>query len=141
MTITIDQLNARGQGYLPGLMGIEFLTLEPGRLTSRLAVRPELLAIPACHGRDRPGRYDLWLWDIYRSARWSAELHHDRAKEQFLHAFAYRPRREHCLCSNKGTQRTDHPGVGCYSDGRNQRENDRVVSVYVVDSVSTSIVH
>ena len=44
MTTTIDQLNARGQGYLPGLMGIEFLSLEPGRLTSRLAVRPELLA-------------------------------------------------------------------------------------------------
>ena len=44
MTTTIDQLNARGQGYLPGLMGIEFLTIEPGRLTSRLTVRPELLA-------------------------------------------------------------------------------------------------
>ena len=41
---TIDQLNARGQGYLPGLMGIEFISFEPGRLTSRLAVRPELLA-------------------------------------------------------------------------------------------------
>ncbi len=41
---TIDQLNARGQGYLPGLIGIEFLTLEAGRLTSRLVVRPELLA-------------------------------------------------------------------------------------------------
>jgi uncharacterized protein (TIGR00369 family) len=41
---TIDQLNARGQGYLPGLMGIEFLSLESGRLTSRLVVRPELLA-------------------------------------------------------------------------------------------------
>jgi 1,4-dihydroxy-2-naphthoyl-CoA hydrolase len=39
-----DHLNARGQGYLPGLIGIEFLSLEPGRLTSRLAVRPELLA-------------------------------------------------------------------------------------------------
>ena len=37
---TIDQLNARGVGYLPGMFGIEFLTLEPGRLTSR----PELLA-------------------------------------------------------------------------------------------------
>src|SRR5512141_2135146 len=44
MTTTIDQRNARGQGYLPGLMGIEFLSLEPGRLTSRLDVRPELLA-------------------------------------------------------------------------------------------------
>lgn len=41
---TIDQLNARGQGYLPGLIGIEFLSLEPGRLTSRLPIRPELLA-------------------------------------------------------------------------------------------------
>jgi uncharacterized protein (TIGR00369 family) len=41
---TIEQLNARSQGYLPGLIGIEFLTLEPGRLTSRLVLRPELLA-------------------------------------------------------------------------------------------------
>ncbi len=41
---TIEQLNARGQGYLPGLIGIEFTSMESGRLTSRLTVRPELLA-------------------------------------------------------------------------------------------------
>ncbi len=41
---TVEQLNSRGQGYLPGLIGIEFLSIEPGRLTSRLRVRPELLA-------------------------------------------------------------------------------------------------
>ena len=41
---TLEQLNARGQGYLPGLIGIEILSLEPGRLTSRLVLRPELLA-------------------------------------------------------------------------------------------------
>ena len=41
---TLEQLNARSQGYLPGLLGIEFLSMEPGRLTSRLALRPELLA-------------------------------------------------------------------------------------------------
>jgi 1,4-dihydroxy-2-naphthoyl-CoA hydrolase len=41
---TIDQLNARGHGTLPGLIGIEFTGVEPGRLTSRLALRPELLA-------------------------------------------------------------------------------------------------
>ena len=41
---TLDQLNARSEGFLPGLLGIEFLTLEPGRLTSRLVIRPELLA-------------------------------------------------------------------------------------------------
>jgi hypothetical protein len=33
---TAEDLNARGQGFLPGLSGVEFLTLEPGRLTSRL---------------------------------------------------------------------------------------------------------
>jgi uncharacterized protein (TIGR00369 family) len=44
MTTTIDQLNARGEGYLPGLIGIEFISIEPGRLTSRLTLRPELLA-------------------------------------------------------------------------------------------------
>ena len=41
---TIDQLNARGVGFLPGLIGIEFIRMEPGRLTSRLSIRPELLA-------------------------------------------------------------------------------------------------
>jgi len=45
---TIDQLNQRGQGYLPGMIGIEFLTMEPGRLTSRLTLRPELLAPNGC---------------------------------------------------------------------------------------------
>jgi 1,4-dihydroxy-2-naphthoyl-CoA hydrolase len=41
---TIDQLNARGQGYLPGLIGLEFISMESTLLTSRLTVRPELLA-------------------------------------------------------------------------------------------------
>ena len=41
---TIDQLNARSEGYLPGLLGIEFTSMEPGRLTSILRIRPELLA-------------------------------------------------------------------------------------------------
>jgi acyl-coenzyme A thioesterase PaaI-like protein len=42
--ITLEQLNARSQGYLPGLIGVELLSAEPGRLTSRLPLRPELLA-------------------------------------------------------------------------------------------------
>lgn len=42
--MTLAQLNARGQGYLPGLIGLEITGLETGRLTSRLALRPELLA-------------------------------------------------------------------------------------------------
>ncbi len=40
----LEQLNARSQGTLPGLIGIEFTSIEPGRATSRLALRPELLA-------------------------------------------------------------------------------------------------
>ena len=41
---TLDQLNARGEGLLPGLFGIEFTGYEPGRLSSHLMLRPELLA-------------------------------------------------------------------------------------------------
>jgi uncharacterized protein (TIGR00369 family) len=41
---TIEQLNARSQGTLPGLIGVEFTIIQPGRMTSRLALRPELLA-------------------------------------------------------------------------------------------------
>jgi 1,4-dihydroxy-2-naphthoyl-CoA hydrolase len=41
---SIEQLNARSQGFLPGLIGIEFTSAEPGRFASRLTLRPELLA-------------------------------------------------------------------------------------------------
>ena len=41
---TLEQLNARGQGYLPGVLGIEFTSVETGKLSSRLTDRPELLA-------------------------------------------------------------------------------------------------
>jgi uncharacterized protein (TIGR00369 family) len=41
---TIEQLNARSQGYLPGLIGVEFTGIESGQLNSRLVLRPELLA-------------------------------------------------------------------------------------------------
>jgi len=41
---TIEQINARSKGYLPGLIGIEFIGYEPGLLKSKLVIRPELLA-------------------------------------------------------------------------------------------------
>jgi len=44
MTKTLEQLNLRSQGTLPGLIGIEFTGVEPGRVISRLALRKELLA-------------------------------------------------------------------------------------------------
>src|SRR6478752_6146258 len=44
MMITAEELNAFGQNYLPGLLGIEILAVEPGRVLSRLLVRTALLA-------------------------------------------------------------------------------------------------
>ncbi len=43
-TPTVDELNARGVGTLPGLLGIVIVAVERERLTSRMPVRPELLA-------------------------------------------------------------------------------------------------
>lgn len=42
--IDIDFLNARGAGHLPGWFGFEAVSLVPGRLTSRMLIRPEMLA-------------------------------------------------------------------------------------------------
>ena len=39
-----EELNKRGTGTLPGLIGVEILEAEKGRLTSRLELREELLA-------------------------------------------------------------------------------------------------
>ena len=40
----LEELNERGTGTLPGLIGIEVLEVEKGRLASRLELREELLA-------------------------------------------------------------------------------------------------
>jgi 1,4-dihydroxy-2-naphthoyl-CoA hydrolase len=40
----LDRLNERGVGTLPGLIGIEILGAEQGRLESRLELREELMA-------------------------------------------------------------------------------------------------
>lgn len=42
--VTLEILNERGIGYLPGLLGIEILALTPGTLYSRLPVRQDLIA-------------------------------------------------------------------------------------------------
>ncbi|GAA5514682.1 putative esterase PA1618 [Deinococcus carri] len=41
---TLDQLNAQGEGLLPGLIGIRFTHAEAGLLRSEFTVRQELLA-------------------------------------------------------------------------------------------------
>jgi 1,4-dihydroxy-2-naphthoyl-CoA hydrolase len=40
----LEELNERGTGTLPGLIGIEILEAEQGRLKSQLELREELLA-------------------------------------------------------------------------------------------------
>jgi 1,4-dihydroxy-2-naphthoyl-CoA hydrolase len=40
----VERLNARGVGTLPGLIGLEILDAETGRLESRLELREELMA-------------------------------------------------------------------------------------------------
>ncbi len=42
--LTLDQLNKRGIGTLPGLIGLTILEAEEGRISSRLALRDELMA-------------------------------------------------------------------------------------------------
>jgi acyl-coenzyme A thioesterase PaaI-like protein len=78
---TIDQLNARGQGLLPGLFGIEFTSIEPGKLTSRLTLRPELLAP---NGYLHAATIIALADTTYGSSQWSREFHYDRVKKQFL---------------------------------------------------------
>jgi uncharacterized protein (TIGR00369 family) len=41
---SVGQWATFGHGYLPGLVGIEFGDIAPGRVTSRLVVRQELMA-------------------------------------------------------------------------------------------------
>ena len=42
--ITLEQLNLRGVGYLPGLLGVVFTKIAPKELHAELVVRPELMA-------------------------------------------------------------------------------------------------
>jgi 1,4-dihydroxy-2-naphthoyl-CoA hydrolase len=42
--VTLEQLQHRGDGRLPALIGIRFVGLEHGRIDAELDIRPELLA-------------------------------------------------------------------------------------------------
>ncbi len=42
--MTVDQLNARGIGFLPEYIGIEFTDITTGRIACRLVLRPEHMA-------------------------------------------------------------------------------------------------
>jgi 1,4-dihydroxy-2-naphthoyl-CoA hydrolase len=42
--VTLEILNGRGNGRLPGLVGFRVIAVEPGILVAELDIRPELLA-------------------------------------------------------------------------------------------------
>ncbi len=42
--VSLEMMNARNKGYLPDLIGIEWLSVEPGRVAGRMRVRRDLLA-------------------------------------------------------------------------------------------------
>ena len=42
--ITLEQLNKRGTGFLPGLLGIVITKFGPGEMCAELAVTPQLMA-------------------------------------------------------------------------------------------------
>lgn len=42
--LTAGVLNGRSRGHLPGLAGVEILTVAPGEVVSRMAVRREVMA-------------------------------------------------------------------------------------------------
>ncbi|MDR3616787.1 MAG: PaaI family thioesterase [Candidatus Obscuribacterales bacterium] len=42
--ITLELLNERSKGHLPGLIGLEITGVETGKVISKLEIRPELLA-------------------------------------------------------------------------------------------------
>lgn len=42
--VTLDGLNARSAGHLPGWFGFEAIALEPGKLRAFMTIRPEMLA-------------------------------------------------------------------------------------------------
>ncbi|HEV3241342.1 MAG TPA: PaaI family thioesterase [Casimicrobiaceae bacterium] len=41
---TLDRFAHRGDGHLPGLIGVRFTAVEENRIAAELAIRPELLA-------------------------------------------------------------------------------------------------
>lgn len=44
MSMTVEQANARAEGYFPGHLGIHFTRVEHGRVDGRMAVRAEFMA-------------------------------------------------------------------------------------------------
>jgi uncharacterized protein (TIGR00369 family) len=42
--VSVEELNSWGKDCLPGAIGFEVLAAEPGRLSGRMSIRPDMLA-------------------------------------------------------------------------------------------------
>jgi 1,4-dihydroxy-2-naphthoyl-CoA hydrolase len=42
--VSLEELNAWGKGFLPGLIGFQVVSAEAGRLSAQMTIRPEFLA-------------------------------------------------------------------------------------------------
>ena len=82
---TLEQMNARLPGTLPGYLGIEIVQIDGGHVDARLPIRPELLApngfLHAARRR-RAGGYRVWLRRGGEFTRRGARLHDDRAEDE-----------------------------------------------------------
>ena len=110
--VTREILNERGQGYLPGRLGIEVLALTPSRVFARMPVEPHLLAPNGfLHAAsvDRTGGHRLRLRHHRPPARRRAVLHHHRTEIEFPR---YRYRRHPRLRSACRTHGPQHPCLG-----------------------------
>ncbi len=63
--VTREQLNERGRGFLPGLIGLEIVEVAPGKVAARLALRPELRECVLDIGT-RAGRHGTGCRDSHR---------------------------------------------------------------------------
>src|ERR687896_1844663 len=82
---TLDELNERGMGTLPGLIGLTILEAEEGKISSRLDLREELMAPNGyLHAATVVGHcgYLVRLRNVREPARRRTELHDHRTEVQ-----------------------------------------------------------
>ena len=119
----LDRLNERGVGRLPGLIGIEVLEAQQGRLASRLELRDELMAPNGyLHAATIVGladRHLLRLRILREPARWRGGLHHRRAEEQLPR---HQARRRHRVRGEVGPRRSHDASLGRYRHRRSRRQ-------------------
>ena len=111
-TTTHEDFKSFGDGYLPGLVGVEIVTVSREAVESRMAVRREVMAPNGfLHAASVIALADTSCgYGCVASLPEGREgLHHHRAEEQFPR---HRARRLHRLPRHPGPPGPHHPGLG-----------------------------